>query len=192
MSNLSAAFIYGDVMVKAEEPTRAEYVTVPMRHRQVEPEVAIAEWNILWETAQFRRYVFDLDELPKEMAKVAALGDSNVVFVPRTQSRYFEHAPLYHLLPHATVERSGLPIIRSGMWPFISSTEMRSNALSADFPTRFEAAWGSHIWRHLIPGTPASGFTKDDPFRLLAHNLDFWLPPVTDVMQDILTSSRQR
>lgn len=29
-SNLSAAFIYGDVMVKAEEPTRAEYVTVPM------------------------------------------------------------------------------------------------------------------------------------------------------------------
>lgn len=115
--------------------------------------------------------------------------DSNVVFVPRTQSRYFEYAPLYHLLPHATVERFGLPIIRSGMWPpFISGTEMRSNALPADFPARSAAAWGSHICRHMMPGSPASGFTKDHPIRLLTHNLDFCLPPVTDVMQDILTS----
>lgn len=30
------------------------------------------------------------------------------------------------------------------------------------------------------------GFSKHDPIRLLAHNLDFWLPPATDVMQDIL------
>jgi hypothetical protein len=30
------------------------------------------------------------------------------------------------------------------------------------------------------------GFSASDPIRLLAHNLDFWLPPVTDAMEEIL------
>jgi hypothetical protein len=34
--------------------------------------------------------------------------------------------------------------------------------------------------------SPISGFTEDDPIRLLAHDLDFWLPPVTEVIQVIL------
>jgi hypothetical protein len=25
--------------------------------------------------------------------------------------------------------------------------------------------------------------SKDDPIRLLSHNLDFWVPPVTEVIQ---------
>jgi hypothetical protein len=29
-------------------------------------------------------------------------------------------------------------------------------------------------------------FTRDDPIRLLAHNLDFWLPAVTATIQDQL------
>ncbi|MEQ1704038.1 MAG: sigma-70 family RNA polymerase sigma factor, partial [Ilumatobacteraceae bacterium] len=188
MFNLSAGFIYGDVMVRAEEPTPAEYVTIPMRGPLVELQVMLAKWNILWESAQFRRRAFDCDKLPPVMAKVAELGDNNVVFVPRTRSRYLEYAPLYHLLPQTTVERFGLPLLRAGQWPFVSDYHSRSDDMPSDFAARLQNAWASHIWRHLMPGSPASGFTKDDPIRLLAHNLDFWLPPVTEVVQDILRS----
>jgi hypothetical protein len=38
----------------------------------------------------------------------------------------------------------------------------------------------------LWPQSPISAFSRDDPVRLLAHNLDFWVPPVTEVIQDIL------
>ncbi len=31
-----------------------------------------------------------------------------------------------------------------------------------------------------------SGFTTNDPIRILAHNLDFWIPPVTEVIQEVL------
>jgi len=37
-----------------------------------------------------------------------------------------------------------------------------------------------------MPGSPLRTFSGSDPIRLLAHNLDFWLPPVTAVIQDIL------
>lgn len=29
-------------------------------------------------------------------------------------------------------------------------------------------------------------FTPDEPIRLLAHNLDFWVPPVTAAIEDTL------
>jgi hypothetical protein len=142
--------------------------------------------ELLWETAQFRRRAFEYDKLPPVMAKVADLGDKNVVFIPRSKSRYFEYAPLYHLLPKASVERYGLPLIRSGLWPYISDYRSGSDNLPRDFGARLHKAWASHIWRHLMPGSPESGFTNDDPIRLLAHNLDFWLPPVTEAIQEIL------
>jgi hypothetical protein len=34
-----------------------------------------------------------------------------------------------------------------------------------------------------MPGSPLIGFTNHDPIRLVAHNLDFWIPPVTEVME---------
>ena len=37
-----------------------------------------------------------------------------------------------------------------------------------------------------MSGSPLRAFSGSDPIRLLAHNLDFWLPPVTAVIQDIL------
>lgn len=35
-----------------------------------------------------------------------------------------------------------------------------------------------------MPGSPQIAFTKDDPIRILAHNLDFWVPAVTEAMED--------
>jgi hypothetical protein len=37
-----------------------------------------------------------------------------------------------------------------------------------------------------MPGSPLRAFSSSDPIRLLAHNLDFWLPPVTAAIEEIL------
>lgn len=109
-----------------------------------------------------------------------------MVFVPRTESRYFEHAPLLHLLPRATLERFGLPLLRAGQWPFLAEHADIDRYLPADFDDRLAKAWAWAVWRDLMPGSPLTAFSSDDPIRLLAHNLDFWLPAVTDTIEGLL------
>jgi len=91
--NLSAGMLYRGV-VRAEVPAAPEYVTVRMRtgqpDRDRDTSVAMARWNVLWEAAQFRRRFFGDDDLPAELKGVADRGDFNVVFIPRTKSRYHE------------------------------------------------------------------------------------------------------
>jgi hypothetical protein len=135
LGNISAAFIYCAV-IRPDTPTRPEYVTMPMdiggrsRDEGAARIVAVARWNMLWEAAQFRRRFFDEDEdsKPPQMAKIADQGDINVVFVPRTDTRYYEYAPLFHLLPRATLQRFGLPMLRAGQWPVteVMEDEMRT------------------------------------------------------------------
>lgn len=186
LGNMSAAFMFRAV-VRPDTPSRPEYVTMPMGGATAEArltkQVAVSKWNLLWEAAQYRRRFFTEDECPPEILKIVDQGDVNVVFVPRTRSRYFEYAPLFHLLPRRTVERFGMPLCRGGQWPFISDVWRPDRYLSADFEHRLSQAWAATVWRHLIPGSPLVGFTRNDPLRLLAHNLDFWIPAVTAVME---------
>lgn len=184
--NVSAAWMYRQ-MLRADVPDPPEYVTLrfPLAWKP-EFSVAVAKWNSLWEAAQFRRRFFDLEELPAPIGAIADRGDVNVIFVPRTRSRYFEYAPLFHLLPAQTVRRFGLPFMRAGQWPFTVEMGDIDRYLPRDFEARLGSAWASQVWRHLMPGSPMSGFTDDDPIRLLAHNLDFWIPPVTTVIQDLM------
>ena len=189
--NMSAAFAY-DGVIRATDPEPPEFVTIPLRNGgSLEACGAMSMWNMLWEAAQFRRRMFDEEELIKPIRKVADAGDVNVVFVPRTRSRYFEYAPLYHLLPRATLERHGLPLLTKGQWPFITDNGLRAEYLDADFATRLSNAWSAEVWPYLMQGakTPTGrmgDFSSSDPIKLLAHNLDFWLPPVNDVVQGIL------
>jgi hypothetical protein len=191
--NLSAGHMYRAV-IRAEVPDRPEYVTVPIPERRhddndgLKLSLAVTEWNLLWEAAQFRRRFFDEDDLPAPLARIADAGDINVVFVPRTRTRYHEYAPLFHLPPRATTERAGLPVLHVGQWPFTMSTVNVDDYLPADFNTRLGRAWAGAVWKYLMPASPIRAFTPDEPIRLLAHNFDFWLPAVTDVMEDILRS----
>jgi hypothetical protein len=189
--NMSAAFLYRRV-VRPLAPVPPEYVTLPLTgvsgEDRVRLDVAIARWNMLWEAAQFRRRFFDDDGLPPAMLAVADRGDVNVVFVPRTASRYYEYAPLFHLLSHRTVQRHGLPALRCGQWPYLVDTRAVDRLLPADFEERLSRAWAWTVWRHLISGSQLRAFSDSDPIRLLAHNLDFWLPAVTAAIQEILGS----
>lgn len=186
LMNMSGAFMFRAV-IRPDTPISPEYVTIPMRaagrDARLTKQLAVSKWNLLWEAAQYRRRFFTEDECPPEMVKIIDEGDINVVFVPRTKTRYFEYAPLFHLLPRRTVERFGLPLYRGGQWPFISDVWSPDRYLPNDFEHRLSRAWAATVWRHLMPGSPLIGFTKDDPIRLLAHDLDFWIPPVTEVME---------
>ena len=190
--NMSAGFMCKAV-VRPQDPARPEYISVPMRpgiwdDANLALSVAISKWNMLWEAAQFRRRFFDDEELPSPLYKIADQGDVNVVFVPRTQSRYHEYAPLFHLLPRSALERHRLPLLHRGQWPFICEYADIDRYLPAGFQQRLARAWAGTVWRHLMP-QPHSGiskFTANDPIRLLAHNLDFWVPPVTQVIEEYL------
>lgn len=183
--NISAGMLFAG-MVRPLEPELPDYAVIDMEHRSLELTGQVGIWNMLWEAAQFRRRFFEEGELPEPISRVADMGDINVIFVPRTRSRYFEYAPIYHLLPKATLDRFGLPLLRQGQWPFMADLGNMDRFLSADFGERLAKAWAWTVWPHLNSGSRISAFTVDDPIRLLAHNLDFWVPPVTTVIQETL------
>jgi hypothetical protein len=60
------------------------------------------------------------------------------------------------------------------------------NFLPPDFEARLARAWAWTMWPHLMSGSKMKAFSADDPIRLLAHNLDFWVPTVTATIQDRL------
>ena len=186
LTNLSAGHLF-KAIVRPVVPELPTYVTLAeLDCPSMEVVGAVAQWNMLWEAAQYRRRFFDLDELPPQMAKIADLGDINVVFLPRTQSRYHEYAPLLHLLPRRTLARFGLPALRRELWPFTAGQAGVEDVLPLEFPDRLQRAWAWTVWPQLVSGSPLSAFSGDDPLRLLAHNLDFWIPAVTAMMQDRL------
>jgi hypothetical protein len=83
-------------------------------------------------------------------------------------------------------ERHGLPLVGAGIWPYTARIEQPDRYLPADFGTRLGRAWASAVWRHLSPASPISAFSASEPIRLHAHNLGFWIPPVTAAMEEIL------
>ena len=186
MFNISAGFVMKKV-IRAEVPDPPQYVALPMLPAddgRIAFRLAIAEWNRMWEAAQYRRRA--VGDLPPAMERLAELGDHNVVFVPRTSARYYEYAALYHLIPAQTLRRFGLPLLRAGQWPFTMEPADVDRHLPGDFSTRLERAWAATVWRHLVSGSPMRAFSGDDPIRLLAHNLDFWVPPADGVIRNIL------
>ncbi|WP_156415596.1 sigma-70 family RNA polymerase sigma factor [Terrabacter sp. Soil811] len=186
LTNLSAGFLF-DVVVRPVEVEPVEYVCIGVDD-SLETAGVVARWNMLWEAGQFRRRFFDRDELPPALARLADLGDVNIAVVPKTSSRYFEHSPLLHMLPRGALERHGLPLMRCGFWPYSTHHAPVDRYLPADFEQRLARAWAAQVWPHLLAGSRMSAFSKDDPIKLLAHNLGFWVPAATSAIQDVLGS----
>lgn len=193
LGNISA----GHIMRAIVRPIQAEpleYVTIDLRGNSLDREedvrelVAVAKWNTVWESAQFRRLYFDENELSEQMRRIADVGDVNAYLVPRTRTRYYEYAPLFHLLSAATLDKFGLPLLRGGLWPYTAHYFDIDDFLPVDFESRLGRAWAWMVWRHLDSGSKMSAFKADEPLRLLAHNLDYWVPAVTTVIQERLGS----
>ncbi|MFD9701274.1 hypothetical protein [Lentzea sp. NPDC059081] len=80
----------------------------------------------------------------------------------------------------------GLPLLRGGQWPFMADWSGIDDFLPPDFEERLARAWAWTVWPHLVSGSKMEAFSADAPIRLLAHNLDFWVPAVTATIQECL------
>jgi len=188
MGNISAGFIFRFIP-RPKEALPAEFVSLPSvtsSRWRTKTQLAVTEWNVAWEAAQLRRDWFGPRRLPLGLRRVVERTHGNVYFVRETEQRYHEYAALYHLLPRRVLERNGLPLLRSGTWPEFAEIGRVEKFLPHDYETRLSRAFASYLWSRLLPGSGINCFSRSDPIKLLAHNLDFWLPPVTTVMEDIL------
>jgi len=60
----------------------------------------------------------------------------------------------------------------------------KQDYIPSDFGNRLGAAFAQHVWPLLDSGSKLSAFSTSDSLRLLAHNLDFWLPYVYQVAEE--------
>lgn len=74
------------------------------------------------------------------------------------------------------LERFELPLLKAGFWPESLLDPRVIAALPSQFERRLEHAFAHHVWPLLRTGGRPSSFSAKDPLRLLAHNLDFWVP----------------
>jgi hypothetical protein len=146
----------------------------------------VCEWNMNWESGRIRKEMLDNERRPVPAALRWVLAkdvDVRLVYQNRRHN-YDQFSTLYHLLPQATLKRFGLPCLRAGGWPSTFDHHLLHNVLPRDFNTRFEEAMTFHLWPFLGSRCGPTAFSKEDPIKMLSHNLDYWLPHVDSVAQD--------
>lgn len=182
LENISAAFLMRFLPLP---PVRLqpEFVYVPStlpfplwNERNAKLSMFITTWNMCWEAAQLRHEMF-ADQLPPELNCLKECPDENVVLLPRPdQHRYATHSILFHMLPRRILERHGLPLLRRGLWPHYMENYWHDAVIPADFDQRLSEAFGDFIWGRLDSGSGTAAYSTSEPIRMLAHNLDYWIP----------------
>lgn len=189
LSTLSPALIY-QFLPRPVTPTDPEYVFVPLPDpeapdsRYLAMTGALAEWNWAWES-DFLRPELLAERLPPELQWLAEHVGRNIALVPMLWgSRFAAYSTLYHLLPRRALERSGLPLLKEGIWPQGVLFPATIEAMPTRFERRLERAFAHHVWPLLRAGGRHGAFSMKDPLHLLAHNLDFWVPYADAVVRD--------
>ncbi len=156
------------------------------------------EWNMAWEAGPIREQVFER-KVPPSLQWIHRYPEKNFAFVPSSgPARYAEFSPLYNLLPNRVLERVGLPAMRCGLWPGLDLQSLRSGerfeSLPEDWTIRLGVGLAQVLWPRLYPrpSSPMSAFSKSDSLRLLAHNVDFWLPHIDRLLQQMMREGFRR
>lgn len=188
--NISSAMLFYNYMPRPMIERIPEFIYVdvePKIKRELGKIVAITDWNIAWEAGHLR-YDFIGDRLPKELSWLEDYEDHNLYLLPKySYHRYPIYTALFHLIPHEKLTYFDLPLIRQGIWPH-SFPWNAGNFLPRDFDSRLGRAFASHIWPFLNSGSQISAFSSSDSLKLLAHNLDFWLPYAFKMVENRLRS----
>lgn len=146
----------------------------------------VAEWNMAWEAAQIRPDFFgQMGALSPDLAWLTNYASHNLYLLPgRPSPRYWSCAVLHHLLPRRTLERFRLPLLRRGLWPYYTDVPHIDPLLPADYEENLSQAFAFHIWPLLDSGSKLPSYRKDDSLRVLAHNLDYWIPYAYEVASE--------
>jgi len=192
LDNISSAMIF-QFMPRPKKPKSPEfvYIKVDLKVKLKEDENTktlnrIAEWNLAWEAAQLRSEMFGAD-LPNRLKFLEKFPDQNIYLLPKIRNhRYYSYLPLFHLLPLNILKKFGLPLLTKGIWPFIMERGRIDELLPIDFDQRLSQALAFYLWPKLRLGSPISAFSSLDPIKILAHNLDYWLPHIYKVAEQRL------
>jgi hypothetical protein len=182
-----------------------EFVQIPVAHHLVDDRVATAAqaFNFTWQSGGawgnwrggFLGYK-ELEDWPEPIRKVFERCDEkvNVRFVPtgdRPSLVLAQHEPLYQLLPLKSLRKHHLPVLARRTWPtpFFGDPDLDLGGTSRVLRARLEHAFADHLWPLLMPQSGLMAFSETDPIRLLAFNLDFWLPYLDRIVEERMRAS---
>ena len=180
LGTLSSAFWY-DFIPVAKDPSAPEIIFIPTnKTNNNEVVAALADWNFMWEAAQYRREVVNQgrfkSEFPDLSSWIDSLPEANIYLVADTKTKYDAYAPLYHILPKRLLDRHGLPALKRPLWPNNGVAWWNESILPHDFTQRLSRAFAEHVWHYFDSGSGVKAFSATDPLILLSHSLDYWLP----------------
>ncbi|OLN25523.1 hypothetical protein [Desulfosporosinus metallidurans] len=184
--NISSAFIF-QFQAVPKLVNSPEYVYVPERlytsRQWTEIDVFISKWNISWESGQARHALFE-KEVPEKLEWLKQFKDHNVYLIPKLRDRqYYAYLPIYHMLPPRILRYYGLPLLKGGNWPHSLRSPLIERNLPKDFDNRVSRAFATYIWPLLNSQSQISAYSSNDSIKLLAHNLDYWMPYVNIVIE---------
>lgn len=189
---VSAGFFYQFIPQPLEKkPPEYVYVEIPTVTRgsdnlSIRTRLQVMKWNLAWEAGHLRHDLFG-EGLPIGLQWLERFAQHNIYLVPRhAWHRYDAYSPLFHLLPHDTLTRFALPALRMGVWPGGLRGGSEDFLLPNDFDVRLSQAFAHHLWPLLNSRSPMSAFSSSDSIRVLAHNLDYWLPHAAAVIESRL------
>ena len=148
----------------------------------------MATWNVAWEAGQLRsQMIRENDPVAAELLKkFPSIENKNVYLVPNTRHRFEAYYPLYSILPARFLKSSGIPIFGRKLWPSSVSFPGDEDLLPLNFREQLSQVFAEYIWPFMESGSKRNAFSKNEPLRLLSHNLDFWLPHITEVIENRL------
>jgi len=193
ISSMSSAFFYRFLpQPKKMEEVELLYVSgkycAPHLHLRLIG--LMATWNLAWEAGQYRSKLTDKtwrQEMPHFKPLLKKIKDTNVHLLVDSKQRFEAYSPLLMLLPGSLTDKYNLPRLRRVLWPGSAGILHNAEAkLPNDFRIRLGSAFAEYIWPFLTSGSGKMAFSKDEPIKLLAHSLDYWLPHITKTIQNRL------
>jgi hypothetical protein len=193
--NLSAAFMFR-FLPRPTEVAKPEFLYLPLGRespKHLELTGIMGHWNFAWEAAQLRSEIIARRREWRSIKRnilpdLSSLRGRNVYLLPDSEKRLDAYLPLYSMLPLHILKKFGLPPLRRMLWPPISgihSWEIEP-FLPPDFRKRLSRAFATHVWPLIDRGSALDAFASEDPLKLLAHNLEFWLPHAVRVAENHL------
>lgn len=186
LDNMSGAFFYQFIPYRKEEKN-PEFIYFKIRpNRHLEDIGIIGEWNFAWEAGSIRQELF-AEDIPPEYEWLIRYKEKNFYIIPMfSDFKYVAYGSLFHLIPFRTLNRFDLPLITKGLWPFYYIADSIEKILPPHFNFILEKAFAYHVWPLINPVSKIKAFSSSDPLKILAHNLDFWLPYIFKVAENRL------
>lgn len=189
LRNFSSAFLYQYLLVP-NEVKNPEYVYISEEYynkqKSLELDSFITQWNMTWEMGHVRN-LYHEENIPESLQWLKRYRDENIYLIPELRhSRYYAYSSIYHLLPKRILKFYGLPFLNPGIWPHVQRDWSIEKIIPIDFDLRLSKAFAFYIWPLLNGRTKMDYFSDNEPLRILAHNLDFWLPYINIIIEDRL------